>query len=178
MQFALNELTPALLDPGRIELGAGDLGAQCGQVALEHQLFDTHRLQQRIKERWLVGDEAMPQTVWCGGKPHNAQRRVDCLEISQELAIATLFLVIDKVALVNDHQIKVAQQVGLGSHGLDASKRNRLANVSLADASAVYAHRCSRPMQTHLLGVLLNQFLDMGEHQHPSLRPVLQCVLA
>ena len=82
------------------------------------------------------------------------------------------------MALVDDHQIDVAKRTGLGAHRLDASEGDWLSQVLAANAGAVDAKRCTRPMLAHFLGILLDQLLDMGEHEHPSLWPVLQGILA
>ena len=120
----------------------------------------------------------MPQAVRRGRQAHHPQRRVDGLQLAQQLAVSTLVLVVDQVALVDDHQVNVAQLLGFAAHRLDACKCDRLTELLLADAGAVDAHRNAWPVQAHLLGVLLDQLLDMREHQNLRLWPVLQGVLA
>ena len=120
----------------------------------------------------------MPQTVRRGRQAHHPQARVDGLQLAKQLAVATLVFVVDQVALVDDHQVNVAQLLGLTAHRLDACKSDRLAELFLSDAGAVDSHRNAWPVQAHLLGVLLDQLLHVREHQNLRLRPVLQGVLA
>ena len=85
---------------------------------------------------------------------------------------------VDEVALVNDDQIDVAQVTRFAANRLDAGKGDGLSEIPTADAGAVDAHRCAWPVQAHLLGVLLDQLLDVREHQDARLWPVLERVLA
>ena len=178
LQLGLDELPATLVHASGVQLGLGDLGAQRGQILFENQLLDGHRLDQGIEQRRLVGDETMPQAIGRGGEADHPQARIDGLQLGQQLAVASLVLVVDQVALVDQHQIDVAQLLGLGAHRLDACKGDRLAELLLANAGAVDAKRCTRPMLAHLLGILLDQLLDVRQHEHHSLRPVLQGILA
>ena len=72
----------------------------------------------------------------------------------------------------------MAQLPRLAAHRLNARKRNRLAQITLSNAGRINPHRRTRPVLAHLLGVLLDKLLDMGEHQDTGLGPVLQSILA
>ena len=147
------------------------LAAQRGEEAPIDQFLNADGLQQIIKQGWLVGDETMPKPEWRGGQTNHAQGRVDHGQLIKERAIFARLLVVHQMALINDDQINVANLFGLVPNRLDARERDRFAKLFHANAGRVNPQRGVVPMLAHLLGVLLDQLLDMRQHEDLRLRP-------
>ena len=119
----------------------------------------------------------MPQTIRRGCQPNHSHRRIDNQQGIQKCAVHANGLVVDQVALVDDANVDVAYAAGLAVDRLNASKSDGFAQLLPAHPSRIDAHRRTRPMLAHLLGVLLNQFLYMGQHHNFSVRPILHSIL-
>ena len=143
-----------------------------------HELFDAYRLDEVSEEGWLVGNEAVPETVRRRGEADDAERWIDPREVGDERAVASLVLVAHQVALVDDHEIDVTDFGGALPNRLDARERDGLAELLPTNACRVDAHRRARPMLAHLLRVLLDELLNVREHEHARLRPTRERVAA
>ena len=162
LQFALDKLTATLMHARRIERGLCDLAAQRREITFIDQFLDRDWLDQIVKQRRLVGDQSMPQTVRSGGQAHHTQRGIDRLQLSQERSIATFILMADQMALIDDAKINMPNLARTFPDRLDASEGDWLAKLLATKPSRVNAHWCATPMKTHFLCVLFQNFLHMA----------------
>ena len=82
------------------------------------------------------------------------------------------------MAFIDNHQIDVADFFRSIADGLDAGKCYRLLQLLSPQAGGKDTKRRSGPVLEHFLSVLLNQLLDVCQHQNARLGIVLQGPLA
>ena len=120
----------------------------------------------------------MSQTVRSGRQTDNAQARIDRHQIGNQLAITAFVLVRDKVTFVDQDQINMPNLGGVRPDRLNARERDRLLKVLAPQAGGKDTERRIRPMLEHFIGVLLDQFFDMRQHQDARFGIRLQSLFA
>ena len=90
------------------------------------------------------------------------QVRVYLPQEIEERLVHRLFGGTDKVALVHNDQIHMAEQLGTLCNRGNTREDNLLQNITPIEASRIDASGSTGPQMEKLLEILVNQFLNMG----------------
>ena len=98
--------------------------------------------------------------------------RIDLAQVVDERAVAAFRLERYEVGLVDDHQVASPEHVSLLVTALDAGQDYLRVAIPATQASGKQADFSQWQESRDLVGVLLKQFLAVGEHNHPSAEPL------
>ncbi len=164
-----------LLDTVEVH-GIGGRRDQAAEIAVVHEIGDVGLVGDAVEQRTLaLVQQAALEAVRRGGQADDLDVRVHLERAVEDLAIHALARVRDQMRLVDDNEVEPAIEMPLIVDRLDRGDGD-LSHLAHAQTGRVDAERRHLPALGDLLGILLDQFLDVRENEDVGVRPCLACL--
>ena len=147
------------------EVGFGHtfLTDQAGDIALFDEIGDFDVITDGIEEVLGLANQPAIEPIRRGGEANDAQLRIEGLQLCQERAIHSIARRANEMGFVHDDQVEAPQQFRLAIDTLDARDNRRIFGVVTPQPCRVEPDVQGRTEGLDFLGILLEQFLDVGK---------------
>ena len=128
-----------------------------------------------VEDVLRTADHASLEPVGRRRASHDPHLRIDLLQPREECPVHPLAIRRDKVALVDDAHVPMADLLYPAEDRLDAAHHHRAVRLPSIQPCRADAHADVWRDEPYLLGVLLQQFFRARDHERASI-PRLDCV--
>ena len=144
-------------------------GNQRRKIPLRDHLLETRLVAHLVQDVLRLTDQSSFETEWSCGQADYPDVRIHNFRLFQEGAVHTIPIGSNKVGFVHDHQIERAEITCFVVDALNSCHDDLLRGVATSESGGIDADFQLRAEFADLVGILLQQFFDMGKDQHASI---------
>ena len=144
-------------------------GNQRGKIPLLNHFLESRFIADLVQDVLRLADEPALEPEGRCRQPDHPDVRIDDLHIGQKGSVHTISLATDCMGLIYNHKIEGIQLAGLVVYALNSGDNDLLRGVAAPESGGIDADLQLRAEFADLVGILFQQFLDMGKDQHASI---------
>ena len=142
---------------------------QWRQVAIANELFHADLIADVIQHVLWCADRPVLESKRCRREPNHAHRWIDRARRLEKGEVHALAVGWDEVGFINENEIEATEVVGATIDRLDTGDDHRVINVATFESSRVDANEQGIEKATGLRGILIHEFLHVGQDQDASI---------
>ena len=164
-----DELAATDVQVCQIRLRAARPGNQRGKIPLLNHFLESRFIADLVQDVLRFADEPALEPEGRCRQPDHPDVWIDDLHIGQKGSVHAVPFAADQVCFIHDDKVKGVQLAGLVVHALNPGDNDLLRGVAAPESGGIDADLQFRTEFADLVGILFQQFLDMGKDQHASI---------
>ena len=153
----------------QIRLRAARPGNQRGKIPLLNHFLESRFIADLVQDVLRLADESALEPEGRCRQPDHPDVWIDDLHIGQKGSVHTISLAADCMGLIYNHKVEGIQLASLVVYALNPGDNDLLRGVAAPESGGIDADLQLRAEFADLVGILFQQFLDMGKDQHASI---------